>query len=183
LNAIDVFLAADIPNSVLEVKLSGLFSHRDCPPQRLDYTHTDGKQHEAITIDVGIWDTDTLVSWMHRGDAGLYLSAGEGFGLMPLQMMATGLPLVCAYNTGMMEYLTDETALCVPCTKAETTLYEHQSYNFEPDMAIAVDMLRSLAENATRRHDLGIRAAAHAATYTWDAAAHAAIHGLRNYYG
>ena len=181
MKAIDVFLAANIPDSVLEVKLSGLISHNDCLDGVLDYIHTDGKRHENIIINIGIWPVRRLIQWLHTGTVGLYLSAGEGFGLMPLQMMATGLPLVCSYNTGMTEYLTEDTALCVPCASVETTLYEHPAWNEEPLFSDAVDRLRFLYDHPYERHARGQRSAVHAATFTWEKAAENALEEIRNH--
>ena len=52
---------------------------------------------------------------------GLYSSAncfvscsrGEGFGLGPIEAAACGVPVVCAYNSGMEQYLSDDVAFLV----------------------------------------------------------------------
>jgi len=45
-----------------------------------------------------------MYCWMAVANAFVFPSKGEGFGLTPLQAMATGLPVIVADNSGMSEY-------------------------------------------------------------------------------
>jgi len=48
-----------------------------------------------------------LLALLQEADVSIYPTSGEGFGLIPLEHMATGLPVFAPYATGMMEYLPD----------------------------------------------------------------------------
>lgn len=50
-------------------------------------------------------------------DCFLWLSKAEGVGLPPMEAMACGMDVVCAYNSGMIDYLDDEWAWPVRCDR------------------------------------------------------------------
>jgi glycosyltransferase involved in cell wall biosynthesis len=181
--AIKVFIDADIPDSVLEVKLSALFS-RDVIGNVSVAIGPDGKPFpKNVKIVTGTWPESSIVTWLQRADVGIYLSGGEGFGLMPLNQMSTGLPIVCTYNTGMMEYLTYESAMLVPCFRglASPGSYEQRSEHEVPDYAVAVDMLRWAAANREAACEIGERAADRAKQFSWTRAGALAATGLEEY--
>lgn len=51
----------------------------------------------------------------HDADCFVFPSRGEGFGLPPLEAMATGLPVILADHTGMSDYIDDR--YCYPIKK------------------------------------------------------------------
>jgi len=57
-----------------------------------------------IHNDYGVLSTDDLAAYYRTFDALLYPSRGEGFGLIPLEAMATGMPAIYARATGMADY-------------------------------------------------------------------------------
>lgn len=102
------FLAAKLPEdeAVLEIKLN---DGQGTPY----FKDPDGNVHPNIWCIAANWDTRQVGDWLRGADCFIYLSAGEGFGLKPLEAMGTGLPVICTYNTGMKEYLTGQNALLV----------------------------------------------------------------------
>lgn len=156
LTAAKVFAAANLPDAVLEIKVNADdTAAQDGPMPGLD----------NVFVRKVDWSTFALVSWLHAGDALLYLSSGEGFGLMPLEAMATGLPVICAANTGMLDYLSEETALLVPCTAMQQApLYQarfrHDAWFHQPDFDAAVEQLRWAYAHREDAYALGERAAA-----------------------
>lgn len=48
---------------------------------------------------------DELINLYHSSDCFVFPSRGEGFGLPPLEAIATGMPTIMAYNTGMIDIL------------------------------------------------------------------------------
>lgn len=62
---------------------------------------------------------DQMLGWMHRADAFVWPSRGEGFGLPPLQAMATGLPCIIADNSGMKEYIHRSCCIPVKCQEVK----------------------------------------------------------------
>lgn len=78
-----------------------------------------GKNHAPIFIsDRSYSDKERSLpySW---GDVFLFPSRGEGFGLTPMEAAACGLPLVCSDNSGLSDFISDETAYVIPADKIE----------------------------------------------------------------
>ena len=68
--------------------------------------------------------TDELESLYARTDCLVYPSNGEGFGLIPLEAMATGCGVIVTDYSGMKEYIRDD--VCLPLKikgEKEATLY------------------------------------------------------------
>lgn len=174
--AIRAFVAADLPDAVLEVKVN-----------QDDELSTDGMGvtgRSDVTFIKRDWPSVTLANWLRSGDVLLYLSAGEGFGLMPLEAMATGLPVICAANTGMLEYLTPQNALLVPCSSMVpvTSLgmsTDGERFGYQPDFDAAVEHLRWAYSHRDALCDLGRTAASDAAKWTWQRAGTEALSGLQ----
>ena len=173
--AIRVFAAAGLGNAQLEVKVNAD-----------DVLASDGMGvigREDVRIIAQNWRQGQLVRWLQSGDVLLYLSSGEGFGLMPLEAMATGLPVICAANTGMLDYLSEEVAYLVPCRRAPVASYQayfgYEAMGFMPEFDAAVDQLRTVARDPEQAYETGQRAAAMAAGMTWQRAGRQALRGLR----
>ena len=72
---------------------------------RSTFTHSgvdvaDGRIHN----EYGALTTADLADYYRGFDALLYPSRGEGFGLIPLEAMATGMPAIFPRATGMRDY-------------------------------------------------------------------------------
>lgn len=164
IEAIRVFDRAGLPDAVMEVKVNVDDSvARDGPMQGM----------ENVTVFRQDWKQAQLVQWLQSGDVLLYLSSGEGFGLMPLEAMATGLPVICTANTGMMDYLNPDVAIMVPCSDGrEAPLYrarfQHHALTYFPDLDFAVDSLRHVYANREDAYAMGVRAAGYVReNWTW----------------
>lgn len=175
--AVKVFCAANLPDAVMEVKVN-----------LDDELTTDGMGvigRNDVTFIKKDWSSARLANWLRSGDVLLYLSSGEGFGLMPLEAMATGLPVICAYNTGMMDYLTEQNALLVPCpTMVPVSSLGMASggerFGFHPDFDAAVAQLQWAYSNREALYALGRTAAEDAKRWTWQRAGVQALAGLRS---
>ncbi|MFI9388351.1 glycosyltransferase family 4 protein [Kutzneria sp. NPDC052558] len=63
-------------------------------------------------------DSPTDVADLYRShDCFLWPSKAEGVGLPPMEAMASGMELVCASNSGMLDYLDDEWAWPIRCSE------------------------------------------------------------------
>lgn len=134
------------------------------------------------------WPVSTLADWLRSGDVLVYLSGGEGFGLMPLEAMACGLPVICAANTGMLDYLTPENALLVRSLgKRKNDGYSQRfgvaCYEETPDQDQARDWLRWCFENREAAAAIGQRAAETARAWTWQRAGEQALAELNKLFG
>ena len=66
--------------------------HRGGPREILGQPHEVYRNVTVISNSMGI---DELVELFHEHDVLVYPSFGEGFGLIPLQALATGMPTIC----------------------------------------------------------------------------------------
>lgn len=171
LTAAKVFDAAGLPDAVMEIKVNAD-----------DNVAKDGSIGlPNVTVRKADWSIFQVVSWLQSGDVLLYLSSGEGFGLMPLEAMATGLPVICAANSGMLDYLRDDIALTVPCGLMQrSVLYEkrfgHDARMYLPDFDVAVAQLRWAYDHREDAYTIGQRAAQMVATdWTWRKAGDRAV--------
>jgi glycosyltransferase-like protein len=70
---------------------------------------------ETDVVQLGTVSDQQLVEWYHSADAFLFPSIKEGWGLVAMEALATGLPLIATDIPVFREYLTDRhDALLVP---------------------------------------------------------------------
>lgn len=165
LQSVSVFIRANLPNAVVDVKI-----YDDAIAA--DTILIEGQRDDRITLYNEKWSQHTLNAWLHTGDIGLYLSGGEGFGLMPFQMMGTGLPMIMPIHTGMAEYATGACVLDVP-SKGEyvcpsfSVQFNQTMYAYEPDWSVAVDWLRWAYEHRADMRHMGLCGAEAVRRHTW----------------
>lgn len=184
MRAIMAFQKADLPDAVLEVKLRGLLGMSS---DTVIYKPGTKEPDERITIIADYWERDVLVNWLHSGDVGIYLSGGEGFGLMPLEGMATGLPMIVAANSGMLEYLRDDNALLVPCPDLErsiayTTAAGEEMWTYKPEMDAAISHLEWAYNHRSNLYEIGYRGWTESLRWNWNEKAAEAYAILKRYF-
>lgn len=177
--AIKTFLRADLPNAECYVKVSDGIA----PKGTISY---NGVPKPNVHVNSESWNRFELVQWLQSGDVGMYLSGGEGYGLMPQEAMATGLPMIVANNTGMQEYVNPGNAMLVDCPTIERCETMSQVFNAEfftakPDYDMAVDLLRYAYHNREKIYDLGMKASAEVTISTWDDKALEALYYIHDY--
>ena len=153
-----------------------------------DVLGPDGSVLPNARVIAADWPASRVADWLRSGDVLVYLSGGEGFGLMPLEAMACGLPVICAYNTGMMDYLTADNALLVPSVgKRKNVGYSVRfgvdCYEETPDQDVASDLLRWCFEDRAAAAAVGRRAAEAAQAWTWQRAGERALLHLTELFG
>lgn len=148
----------------------------------------DGQYLPNARVIAEDWPTSRVAEWLRSGDVLVYLSSGEGFGLMPLEAMATGLPVICAYNTGMMDFLHSDWAMLVPSLgKRKNVGYSLRfgvdAYEETPDEALTTEYLRWCFEHRAEMRAMGERAAQAAAEWTWKRTGETALAYLQPLFG
>lgn len=148
----------------------------------------DGKVLSNARVIAEDWPLSRVGEWLRSGDVLVYLSGGEGFGLMPLEAMACGLPVVCANNTGMMDFLSPDYAMLVPSKgKKEnigyTLRFGVKAYEEQPDADITTDYLRWCFEHRAEMREMGERAALAVQHMTWQRTGENALIHLTSLFG
>jgi len=76
-----------------------------------------------------------MLYMLKDADLSVNPTSGEGFGLIPLEHMATGLPVIVSNNTGCKEYINPEFNISIKCHKVQAyhTAYEQFGIDERPD--------------------------------------------------
>lgn len=186
LGTIRAFHRAALPNSILEIKLND-----PVMAEMVKFTGRvtfDGVAAENIKFISEYWPRKRIVEWLCEGDLGVYFSGGEGYGLQPLEMMATGMPIICAYNTGMKDYLSEEHALLVQCPTMVKSASMSKAYDMdievpEPDWDEAIDKMRWAYHHRAEANAMGVRGAEFTRSWTWDDVGVKALAHLVEHFG
>jgi hypothetical protein len=104
----------------------------------------DGFSDSRMEKRLGVISADEERTFYDAAHVSLNLARGEGWGLMPLQAIASGIPTILSDAHGHAEF--SSLGLPVPCTKvpAGVFLYGNSGNWWEPDFDIAVDYLRDV---------------------------------------
>lgn len=78
-----------------------------------------GKDMGNITVIDSLYTMDEMTHLLQQADCFVFPSRGEGFGMPPIEAMATGLPTIVSYNTGMMDYADER--YCYPVKLSHKT--------------------------------------------------------------
>jgi glycosyltransferase involved in cell wall biosynthesis len=63
---------------------------------------------DRVTVYNEDWSLPRMVQVLHQADCFVYPTRSEGFGLSPVEAMATGLPVICTGETAMKDYMLPE---------------------------------------------------------------------------
>lgn len=181
--AVAAWLAADVQDATLEVRLTDTTA--------APFWVHEGREMRGVRVFRGPWSRERLADWLRSLDCLIYLSGGEGFGLMPFEAMACGTPVICAYNTGMMDYLTDDNAVLVKKHGKEPawTYTAHFGPDYLPQQLLpdfdeAVNAIRWAADHRDGLlPTIGKRAAQDVGRMTWQAAGENLYGLLQNHMG
>lgn len=127
------------------------------------------KRIGKVTVMNELVSESELISLYHNHHVFVYPSWGEGFGLNPLQAMATGMPTICTGAWAPYERFLD------PDLTIDSKLTEspwpkiHPGKMFQPNFDDLVDKMRWVADNYEDvLNDALPRAFATKAFYNWD---------------
>jgi len=105
--------------------------------------------------------------WFNQADCFVAVSRGEGFGLMPLQAIASGIPTIISDSTGQAQF-TDLAFGVVPCgkSKAETT-----GQWDEPDQKVLEELMVEAYENRDAAKTKAKQGVVGSKAFSWDSSA------------
>lgn len=129
---VKAFEKAAIPNTELHIKAA---------PQAFDApTKLTGKNMFLYRN----WMTQQeQVNWFQQANCYIAASRGEGWGLMPLQAIRAGIPVILSDSTGHQEFL-DLATRVVSCTKSKADTFGQWD---EPNLDELVEHMRWMVAN------------------------------------
>lgn len=119
-------------------------------------------EHPQIIGIPEIFDTYDLVKLYHKAHCMVYPTSGEGFGLIPLEAMATGLPTIVTNETGCKDYA--NLAIPIPAVAGKAYWHDH-IYNadtgdwFLPDFDELLKTMESVVDNYDVVADCAVKSA------------------------
>lgn len=183
LKAVHAFVDAALPDAELEVKLHSFVGMSDATT----FADSQGRPLANISIHAGVWPRPKLVKWLHSLDCMIYLSGGEGFGLMPLEAAATGMTTICHNCTGMQEYLNPDAFYLVDSDGEEKAMSYTIGHGYpcmmpKPNYEQAVEQIRYAYQHREETVRRGGLANLVAQEYTWENAATQSWEYIKDYY-
>jgi glycosyltransferase involved in cell wall biosynthesis len=119
------------------------------------------KVNDIKVISVGrLYDQSEMLDVLRTCDLSIYPSFGEGFGLMPLEHMATGLPVIFSDNTGMSTYANPEYNWPVSCKPRCATFGQEFGFDYMPDEDEIKRAILWAYNNRDQAKELGRKASA-----------------------
>lgn len=109
-------------------------------------TSTVFTTEKNIKLISGSVTYDEIISLMHKSNAMIYPSWGEGFGLIPLQAMATGMPVILTDGWADYQYLAKD---LIVDTSLEDSPWQdiHPGKMFKPNYETLVNKVSSVYNN------------------------------------
>lgn len=139
--AVRAFKELNLPDAELHIKAA---------PHAFDVEEV---KHPNIVFHREWMGLDTQVKWFDKADCFIAPARGEGFGLMPLQAVAMGIPTIVSETTGQRDFMHLAT-WTVPCrkSKAQTVgLWD------EPDIRVLKEaMLDAYRRRPARKRPAGV---------------------------
>ena len=107
---------------------------------------TPDKYFNNIKIITEDYSEEQLIKLYHDHDVLVYPTYGEGFGFIPLQALATGMPTICTYDWAQYKKYLGPLKLKSELAKTEWD-YVHPGEVFEPSYQHLVEVMREVANN------------------------------------
>lgn len=110
-------------------------------------------QHPQIISFPNVFDTNQMIKLYHKSHCLVYPTSGEGFGMIPFESMATGLPTILTNATGCADFAHYGIPL-----EADFNLAEYNSHQYATDTGMwatpDLDDLIELMKNVTNEYEI-----------------------------
>ena len=114
-------------------------------------------------------DLEAQVDWFRQADCFIAASRGEGFGLIPLQAIAAGVPTIITATSGQAQFA-HLAQIVTPHVPKPANGYGGGDWD-DPTLDGLVDAMRDMVTHHRRYVDRAQRMASKADEFSWDAAA------------
>lgn len=152
----------DLPKTKLWVKINPRYLNHNTGWDIEAYLHQlmgFEKQSQVICRSIGkVLKNDELDDMLHKIDLSIYPSTGEGFGLIPLEHMATGIPVIISDNTGMQEYINPQYCMPVRCKEVMSYYGQGLGTGWLADENQIKDYVVKAYENRQETFEMGRKA-------------------------
>jgi glycosyltransferase involved in cell wall biosynthesis len=166
-----VFNDLNLPDSELWLKFNphytisriewDLWLDKQCLEQILVYPYQVKKINDIRVRSCGrAFKQKELRRFLSHADLSIYPSFGEGFGLIPLEHMATGLPVILADNSGMSMYANPEYCWPISCKAKCSSFGQEHGVDYLADEDEIKRAILWAYENRVDMRALGERASA-----------------------
>jgi len=102
--------------------------------------------YKNITINTDVLDDEELVKLYHDHDVLVYPTYGEGFGFIPLQALATGMPTICVISWAHYKNYLGPLELKSEIIDSPWP-FPHSGKVFEPNYQHLLELMRDVAIN------------------------------------
>ena len=121
------------------------------------------------------WMTDPQqIKWFAEADCFVAASRGEGWGLMPMQTIAMGIPTIMSLTSGHLEFC-DLATGTVPCGTSESPYGGRWD---EPNVNALAEQMLDHYENWSKKKKQATKNVAECKRFTWDIAAQQLVDAL-----
>lgn len=123
-----------------------------------------------ITIHTGFMSKKEQMDWYKQADCFVAASRGEGFGLMPLQAMAMGIPTIITATSGQAQYA-DLASITIPTKPQKSDVHEiidFEGYWDEPNLDALVSAFKAMSMNHAIYKARAMAQVYEVSRYGWD---------------
>jgi glycosyltransferase involved in cell wall biosynthesis len=133
-----------------------------------------GKLGDNIYLHRNWMSLEEQKDWFQQADCYIAASRGEGFGLMPLQSIALGIPTIVSDSTGQSQF-SDLASDVVPCEKSRA---ETIGYWDEPNLDYLCETMINHYNNRETKHQLARSMASKTEKFSWKKATNKLVAAL-----
>lgn len=168
---------------------------KDNPDVKLVLKTQSGTLGHVEYVDMGnievidaLWTNERLLEAIADADCFVFPTRGEGFGLPPVECMATGLPTIIADNTGMHDYADPRYNLAVKTAKIVPAQRYPQKWGdvgnwYEPDYNQLKEYMKWCYDNQAEAAAMGKRASEWVhKNWTYDNVAEKIVNAVKKHY-
>jgi glycosyltransferase involved in cell wall biosynthesis len=150
---VDAYRALNLTDARLILKLNP-----KCTSTKMEWDLPYTLSHNIRSLG-RVYDQAQMLELLASADLSVYPSYGEGFGLIPLEHMATGLPVILSDNTAMRQYSDFRYNIPIPCTPKAAIYGELVGVDYLPRQDKLREAIMFAYENRDRIKAIGENAA------------------------